>query len=454
MVDLSVNLSSLRLKNPILTASGTFGYGLEFAELVDLNKLGGIVLKTVSLEPIEGNPPPRLCEVPLGIINSVGLQNPGIEWLIDEILPKLKQFDTAIIASVIGFNKREFCELTTILNKDSRNVIKAIELNLSCPNIDEKVYNFYNDVSEFQELLKSVRNSSNHLPLIAKLRPDIYRVVEYAKYVEAAGIDIVSLINTIPAMAINWRKKESLISRDYGGYSGPCIKPIALKLVFDVANNVKIPVIGIGGITKVDDVLDFLCVGAQAVEIGSFNFVEHNIAEKLVDEISEVLAKEKISSLSEIIHTYKPRLEKTKQTLKALKVYTDASYDHNTKSAGISFIIMENEKIIHKWEGKITRTTSNQAEYMAIISALQFIDNNKERLSKGGYNEIEILSDSELVINQINGSYKIHKVELYELYQEVSALRKKMSESFIIKFTYIPREENYLADDLSKLKPK
>ncbi len=291
-MDLSVTLGSLKLKNPILTASGTFGYGIEFQDFGDLRKLGGIVVKGLSFNPKSGNPPPRISETPCGMLNSIGLQNVGIKKFIEEILPLLPWKETAVIVNIFSDNLEEFEKLTEIAAE--REEIAAIEVNISCPNVKAGGVLFGQDPKIAEEVTRRVKLRAKDKPVIVKLTPNVQDIKIIAKAVENGGADIISLINTVFGMAVDIYTRRPKLSNIFGGLSGPAIKPIALKLVYEVCQTVTIPVIGIGGITSAEDVLEFVLVGAFAVQIGSANFTDPYISFKIIEELPRLVKKLKI----------------------------------------------------------------------------------------------------------------------------------------------------------------
>lgn len=297
-IDISVKIANLVFKNPIMPASGTFGYGLEFAPFYDISELGAIVTKSISLEPKHGAPPPRIAEVEGGMINAIGLENPGINYFYDEIFPELRKYDTLIILSIFGSSIDEFLKIIEIIHK--KGGIDAIELNISCPNVEEGGLLFGTNADLTFRLVQKIKNSTR-LPLIVKLTPNDCNIVEIAKVTENAGADALSLINTMLGLSIDINKKKSRIGFGFGGLSGPCIKPVALRMVHQVSKNVSIPIIGIGGIKSLHDVIEFLIAGATAIQIGTHNFIDPSICHKIIEELPRFLAEHKISSLSEII---------------------------------------------------------------------------------------------------------------------------------------------------------
>ncbi|MDP4181352.1 MAG: dihydroorotate dehydrogenase [Bacillota bacterium] len=295
--DLSVNVGGLKLKNPVMVASGTFGFGREFSEFFDLNRLGGVSVKGLTLKPRHGNKPPRIAETPAGILNSVGLQNPGVEHFIKEEIPFLRKFDTAIIANIAGNTIEDYCKMAEILQDAD---IDAIELNVSCPNVKEGGVAFGNSCVGISEVTRRVRDYCKK-PLIVKLTPNVTNIKEIAKAAEDAGADSVSLINTILGMAIDIHKRKPILAQNVGGLSGPAVKPIAVRMVYEVANTVKIPVIGMGGISNGDDAVEFLLAGASAVMVGTMNFINPAVCLDVLKGIEDYLAMYNFESVRDII---------------------------------------------------------------------------------------------------------------------------------------------------------
>lgn len=290
-MDLSVTLTDtspgLRLKNPILTASGTFGYGLEFAPYGDLSVLGGIVVKGLSLKPREGNPMPRVAETPAGMLNAIGLQNCGVERFITEKLPLLPWRETSIVANLYACSPEEFAELAAVLAGEEG--VAALEVNISCPNVKAGGVLFGQDPSQAARVTEAVKKRAGHTPVMVKLSPNVADIVAVAKAVEAAGADMISLINTLTGMAVDVRTRRPRLANVVGGLSGPAIKPVALRCVWQVAKAVKIPVIGMGGIASATDVLEFLLVGAHAVQVGTANFLRPDFAFNLVAQLPQAM---------------------------------------------------------------------------------------------------------------------------------------------------------------------
>ncbi len=299
-VDLSVTLAGMRLKNPVLAASGTFGYGVEFAELVDLNRLGGIVTKGLSAEPMEGLPAPRLVETPAGMLNAVGLQNIGVRRFLAEKLPALRRYDTAVIVNVFGQTTEEYVEVIERLNEAEG--IAAYELNVSSPNARRGGMQFGTHPELLREVVAAARRAARR-PLIVKLSPNVGDISEFARIAEDAGADALTLINTLLGMAIDLDSRRSRLGHPTGGLSGPAIKPIALRMVWQAARAVKIPIIGAGGIATGQDALEFMVAGARAVEVGTANFVKPSAVVQVVEEIRNYCAKKKIGRVEELVGT-------------------------------------------------------------------------------------------------------------------------------------------------------
>lgn len=298
MADLKVNIGALKLKNPVLTASGTFGYGEEFADFIDLTRLGGFIVKGTTLHPREGNPYPRMAETPMGMLNAVGLQNKGVHYFVEHIYPRLKDLDTNVIVNVSGSSVEDYSETAAIINELDH--IPAIELNISCPNVKHGGMTFGVQPQAAAEVVSAVRKAY-HKTLIVKLTPNVTDITEIAKAVEGAGADSVSLINTMLGMAIDAERRKPLLSTVTGGLSGPCVKPVALRMVWQVAKAVKVPVVGLGGIMNATDAIEFLLAGASAVELGTANFVVPAITVKVVDGINEYLDRHGFKSVQDII---------------------------------------------------------------------------------------------------------------------------------------------------------
>jgi len=300
MIDLSVDLGSFKLKNPILAASGTFGYALEFTPFIDLNKLGGFIVKGLYFNPKSGNPPPRLAETPSGLINAIGLQGIGVKSFAAEILPQLAALDTSVIINVCGETDEEYASVVEFLN--DKKGIAAFELNISCPNVEKEGWCPALDPEATYHLVRNVKKISLR-PIITKLSPNVTNIVEIAQSAEEAGSDAVSLVNTFLAMAIDVRTRKPCLSNTFGGLSGPAIKPIALRMVYQVAKAVCIPVIGIGGIMDAADALEYLLAGASAVEVGTANLIDPETPLQIIQGITDFCHQHHISKISEIIGT-------------------------------------------------------------------------------------------------------------------------------------------------------
>ena len=296
-MDLTVNIGKLKLKNPVMTASGTFGYGEEYSEFVDLNKLGAIVVKGLSLKPMEGNPSPRIYETPCGMLNAIGLQNVGVKEFLKTKLPYIRKFDTKLIANIFGTTIQEYVKLSRILDDAG---VDGIELNVSCPNIKKGGIFFGTDKKMLQKLLYKVRASVRNAVLITKLSPNVSYIQEFAKIAEECGSDAVSLINTIPGMAIDIKTRRPRIANITGGLSGPAIKPIAVRMVYETFRAVKIPVIGMGGIMNSDDAIEFMLAGATAVAIGTANFINPYATIDIIKGIESFMAENSITDVKEL----------------------------------------------------------------------------------------------------------------------------------------------------------
>ena len=298
MADLRVNIGNLALKNPVMTASGTFGYGEEFADLVDLSAIGGIIVKGTTLHKREGNPYPRMAETPSGMLNAVGLQNKGVHYFVDAIYPRIKDIDSQMIVNVSGSCVEDYAETAAIINDLEK--IPAIELNISCPNVKHGGMTFGVQPQAAAEVVSAVRKAYKKT-LIVKLTPNVTDITEIAKAVEGAGADAVSLINTMLGMAIDVEKRKPVLSSVTGGLSGPAIKPVALRMVWQVAKAVSVPVVGLGGIMNADDAIAFLLAGATAIEIGTANFIDPAVTVKVAEGINAYLDRHGYRSVKEII---------------------------------------------------------------------------------------------------------------------------------------------------------
>lgn len=298
MADLNVNIGALSLKNPVMTASGTFGYGEEFADFIDLSRLGGIIVKGTTLHHREGNPYPRMAETPSGMLNAVGLQNKGVDYFIEHIYPRIKEIDTYFLVNVSGASVEDY--VATAEKIAALDRIPAIELNISCPNVKEGGMAFGTSCQSAASVVRAVR-AAYPKTLIVKLSPNVTDITEIARAVEAEGADAVSLINTLLGMAIDAQRRRPVLSTVTGGLSGACVKPIALRMVWQTYHAVKIPIVGLGGIMNATDAIEFLLAGASAIEVGTANFIDPQISEKIVDGINEYLEKNHIASVKELI---------------------------------------------------------------------------------------------------------------------------------------------------------
>lgn len=298
MADLSVKIAGLELKNPVMTASGTFGYGLEFADFVNLEEIGGIIVKGTTLAHREGNPYPRMAETASGMLNCVGLQNKGVDYFCEHIYPTIKDIRTNMIVNVSGSCPEDYAECASRIN--ALEQIPAIELNISCPNVKQGGMAFGVTTQGAYEVVKAVRDVY-HKTLIVKLSPNVTSVADIARSVEDAGADSVSLINTLMGMAIDAEKRRPVLSIATGGLSGPAVKPVALRMVWQVAKAVKIPVVGLGGIMNATDAVEFMLAGASAVEIGTANFIDPAVTVKVVKGIDDYLERHGCKSVTEII---------------------------------------------------------------------------------------------------------------------------------------------------------
>jgi dihydroorotate dehydrogenase (NAD+) catalytic subunit len=302
MADLKVNIGHLELQNPVLTASGTFGYGYEFEDFLDINKLGGIIVKGTTLEPRQGNAYPRMAETAAGMLNAVGLQNKGVHIFIDDILPKIKHYQSHIIVNLAGSKVEDYTEAAAILNEV--NDVPAIELNVSCPNVKTGGMAFGTSCASLTEVVKAVRNVyKKHL--MVKLSPNVTNIAEFAKTAEDCGADSVSVINTLMGMAIDAETRKPKLSTVTGGLSGPAIKPVALRMVWQCSKAVKIPIIGLGGIMNATDAIEFMLAGATAIQVGTANFINPSVAEEIVDGINEYCDRQGVKQVSELIGAMK-----------------------------------------------------------------------------------------------------------------------------------------------------
>ena len=298
MADLNVNIGGLKLKNPVMTASGTFGYGEEFADFIDLSRLGGIIVKGTTLHHREGNPYPRMAETPSGMLNAVGLQNKGVDYFIEHIYPRIKDVDTNFLVNVSGSSIDDYVDTAEKISALDR--IPGIELNISCPNVKEGGMAFGTSCKSAAEVVRAVRKAYSKT-LIVKLSPNVTDITEIARAVEAEGADAVSLINTLLGMAIDAHRRRPILSTITGGLSGACVKPIALRMVWQTYHAVKIPIVGLGGIMNATDAIEFILAGASAIEIGTANFIDPQISVKIVDGIAKYLEANNISSVQDLI---------------------------------------------------------------------------------------------------------------------------------------------------------
>ena len=302
MADLSVNIGKLGMKNPVMTASGTFGYGLEFADFVPLDQIGGIIVKGTTLVPRQGNDYPRMAETPQGMLNCVGLQNKGVDYFCEHIYPQIKDIDTNVIVNVSGSSPDDYAECAARI--DALDNIPAIELNISCPNVKDGGMAFGVTCEGAASVVKAVRKRYNKT-LIVKLSPNVTNIADIARAVEAEGADSVSLINTLMGMAIDIERRQPMLSISTGGLSGPAVEPVAVRMVWQVAKAVDIPVIGLGGISTAADAIEFFMAGASAIEIGTANFLDPAVTIKVRDGINQWLDDHGCKSLSEIVGVVK-----------------------------------------------------------------------------------------------------------------------------------------------------
>lgn len=298
MVKTEIKLKGLTLKNPVMTASGTFGYGEEYADFVDLSELGGIIVKGTTLHHREGNPYPRMAETPMGMLNCVGLQNKGVDYFIETIYPRIRHFDTNVLVNVSGSNIDDY--VTAAAKIDALEDIPAIELNVSCPNVKQGGMAFGVTCSGIEQVVKAVREVY-YKHLMVKLSPNVTNIAEIALAAEAAGADSVSLINTLLGMAIDAETKKPVLSMVTGGLSGACVKPVALRMVWQVSKAVKIPVIGLGGISSATDAIEFLLAGASAIQIGTANFIDPAISAKVAKGIVEYCERQGVSDVNDLV---------------------------------------------------------------------------------------------------------------------------------------------------------
>ena len=301
MSKMNVTLAGVELKNPVMTASGTFGSGEEYSEFVDLNKFGAVVTKGVANVPWPGNPTPRITETNSGMLNAIGLQNPGIDVFCERDIPFLKKFDTKIIVNVCGKTTEDYCE---VVERLANEPVDMLEINVSCPNVKEGGIAFGQDPRALEAITKEVKKYAKQ-PVIMKLSPNVTDVTEMARAAEAGGADVLSLINTITGMKIDINRRTFALANKTGGMSGPAVKPVAVRMVYQVANAVSLPIIGMGGIASAEDALEFIMAGATAVSVGTANFFEPRTTEMVVDGIRSFMERQKIEDIHEIIGVVK-----------------------------------------------------------------------------------------------------------------------------------------------------
>ncbi|MBZ4653603.1 MAG: dihydroorotate dehydrogenase family protein [Peptococcaceae bacterium] len=302
MINLAVEVAGIKLKNPVMTASGTFGFGREYSKFYDLSLLGAVMVKGTTLEPRLGNPPPRIAETPAGLLNCIGLQNPGVDAVIKEEIPWLSQYDVPIIVNISGHSLEEYGEIA--LRLDGVPGVAGLEINISCPNVKHGGLAFGTEPQMAADVIRTVKDKSR-LPIIAKLSPNVTDITEIAKAVETAGADAISLINTLLGMAIDIKTRRPVLSNIVGGLSGPAVKPVAVRMVWQVAKAVKIPIIGMGGIVSAEDAIEFLLAGASAVAVGAGNFYDPLAPLKVIEGIKAWLEQEKIADVRELIGAVK-----------------------------------------------------------------------------------------------------------------------------------------------------
>jgi dihydroorotate dehydrogenase (NAD+) catalytic subunit len=296
--DLRVRIGSLELQNPVMTASGTFGYAREFSNLVNLYRLGGVIVKGISLFPRQGNPPPRIVETSCGMLNAIGLENVGVDRFITEKMPYLQGINTPVVVNILGDSVEEYKQITEKLAVVPG--VSAIEVNISCPNVKKGGVAFGSDPEMAATVTRAVSENTD-LPIIVKLSPNVTDITQIAQAVEQGGADSISLINTLVGMAIDLKTRRPRLANIFGGLSGPAIKPVALRLVYQVARSVSLPVIGIGGIGSTEDALEFILAGATAIQVGTANFINPKISEEIVEGISAYVVQEKLRSIREVI---------------------------------------------------------------------------------------------------------------------------------------------------------
>ncbi|MFN7182117.1 MAG: dihydroorotate dehydrogenase [Planctomycetota bacterium] len=440
MVDLSIDFCGVKFKNPILTASGTFGFAVEFRELVDLNKLGGIVFKSVTLQELPGNPQPRIFELPFGLVNSIGLENKGIHWFLNHLLPQIENLDTNLIPSIYGFSFEEYVELLQILDRVPR--FQMIEINISCPNVQSIIHKLEKDLSIFENFVKTIRKATQKI-LIVKLSPSLYNIVEFARIARKAGIDALSLINTLPVVTFDWRRRKSNLSTIWGGFSGPPLKGISQKLCMDIYKVVDIPIIGIGGIFSADDVMEYLACGASLVEVGTANFIKPDITIECIENLQKIVEQEKITSLQKFSGCY----IWANHNNNILKIYTDGASLNNPGPSACAYLFKnQNDEFIMSRTFFLGHSTNNVAEYTALLYALSFLEERKQFLDR--VRELHIFSDSQLMHRQLKGLYKIKNVKLRELNRAVHDKLESLNKIYCL--FEIDRKLNFEADRLCK----
>lgn len=294
---LSTEIAGIKMKNPVMTASGTFGFGMEFNDFLDLNQVGAVVVKGTTLQPRSGNAGVRIAETPSGMLNSIGLENPGCDAFINKILPKLKKYDVPVIVNMSGSTVEEYGVLANKLTVDG---VSGLELNISCPNVKDGGIAFGTNKESATAVVREVKKNTN-LPVIAKLSPNVTDIVDMAKAIEAAGADAISLINTLLGMAIDLKTRKPILGNIVGGLSGPAVKPIALRMVWQVANAVKVPIIGMGGIVNTEDALEFMLAGASAIAVGTANFINPSVAVTVAQGMEHYLKQEKLTHINQVI---------------------------------------------------------------------------------------------------------------------------------------------------------
>ncbi len=301
-VNMSVKICDLEFKNPIMTASGTYGFGIEFEKYMDISRLGAIMVKGLTLKPRNGNKSPRIAETPSGMLNSVGLENPGVEFFVTEELPYLKEKGVTVIANISGNTIEEYCEMARIIDKTSCD---AVEMNISCPNVKQGGVAFGTDKDVVYKITKEIRKHLSK-PLIVKLSPNVTDIKEIAVSAEKGGADCISLINTLLGMAVDIKTRRPILRNNVGGLSGPAIKPVALRMVWQVSQVVNIPIIGMGGISSVEDIIEFMLVGASAVSVGTANFINPRVTIDMIEGLERYLVENNIKDVNELVGQIKP----------------------------------------------------------------------------------------------------------------------------------------------------